>query len=188
MLKSRLDEIKTLITNDDFLSNKGLSNEVGIHTFCYNAKDEMIVRNYIEKLEIETDEKYNIIVYDLYEFFLSFLADKGILSKIESQETKAGKDKLLTKLQNLASADKLVDKMVYSPHNFGDVIFLTGIEKVFPFMRTHKILDCMQPSFGDVPIIVLYPGDFDGQGLSLFGKLDDGNYYRAFNIIKEQTK
>ena len=34
-----------------------------------------------------------------------------------------------------------------------------------------------------VPVIVAYPGRFDGQTLSLFGRLTDGNYYRAFDLI-----
>jgi len=74
---------------------------------------------------------------------------------------------------DIPTADKLVEKMDYSDHKSGDCIFLTGIEKAFPFMRAHKILDCMQPVFGDVPIVVFYPGEFDGQGLSLFNKLNE---------------
>ena len=38
-----LDRIKGRISDPNFLNNKGLSNEVGIHVFCYDPADEIIV-------------------------------------------------------------------------------------------------------------------------------------------------
>ena len=34
----------------------------------------------------------------------------------------------------------------------------------------------------DIPVVMLYPGEFNGQELNLFGDFHDGNYYRAFNL------
>lgn len=42
MIKQELDRIKERISNKDFLENKGLSNEVGIHVFCYKAEDVLL--------------------------------------------------------------------------------------------------------------------------------------------------
>ena len=50
-------------------------------------------------------------------------------------------------------------------------------------MRVHNVLNNMQSAFRDVPVIVAYPGAFDGGSLSLYGKLKDGNYYRAFDLL-----
>ncbi len=52
MIKQELDRIKERISNKDFLENKGLSNEVGIHVFCYKAEDELIVQDYIRRLKV----------------------------------------------------------------------------------------------------------------------------------------
>ena len=46
----RLDELKRQIQEKEFLEGKGLSNEVNIMIFCYDAKNEMIVRHFIEQL------------------------------------------------------------------------------------------------------------------------------------------
>jgi hypothetical protein len=73
--------------------------------------------------------------------------------------------------------------MKYEPHKYGDVLFLTGVGKVYPFMRSHKMLDTMQQAFSDIPIVMFYPGEFNGQSLNLFDKFHDGNYYRAFNLL-----
>ena len=35
----QLNEVKKRFSDDIFLSNKGLSNEVGIHVFCYDPRD-----------------------------------------------------------------------------------------------------------------------------------------------------
>ncbi len=37
-------------------------------------------------------------------------------------------------------------------HESGDVLMLTGVGEVFPFMRIHTLLKALQPYFSDVPI------------------------------------
>ena len=48
---SRLEKIDDRISEDSFLANKGLSNEVGIHVFCYDPQDEIIVRTYFDQVD-----------------------------------------------------------------------------------------------------------------------------------------
>lgn len=45
------------------------------------------------------------------------------------------------------------------------------------------MLDSMQRYFEDIPIVMFYPGSFNGQDLGLFGRFLDGHYYRAFNLL-----
>ena len=74
--------------------------------------------------------------------------------------------------------------MQYSPHERGkDLVVLGGVGKVFPFMRVHSLLEAMQPLFTDVPILVFYPGTFDGHYVKLFNLLKANEYYRAFNSL-----
>lgn len=53
-IKERLDLLRKTIQQEDFLLGKGLSNEVNIRMFCYDPKEEMIVRHFIEWI---TNEK-----------------------------------------------------------------------------------------------------------------------------------
>ena len=184
MIKQELDRIKDRISDPSFLANKGLSNEVGIHVFCYDPKDEIVVQDYIRRLKGEANTPYRIVECDLYEIFLSLLEDKRVLRAAPGLEEKRGKDYLLRQLQKIATPEALLAKMDYSPHVKGqDVLFLTGIGKVHPFMRSHKMLDSMQYLFEDIPIVMFYPGSFNGQSLSLFDEFLDGHYYRAFNLL-----
>lgn len=184
-IKERLDKIKDRISEPDFLANKGLSNEVGIHVFCYDPKDEPIVSYYTTQLlKADKNTPYRIIECDLYEIFLSILEDKRVLKAVSEIEKKRGKEYLLEQLQKIATADAFLEKMNYAPHvQNQDVLLMTGIGKVHPFMRSHKMLDSMQHLFYDIPIVMFYPGSFDGKTLNLFNEFLDGNYYRAFNLL-----
>lgn len=49
-ITERLDELRKRIQEEDFLKGKGLSNEVNIRIFCYDPKNEMVVRYFVEQL------------------------------------------------------------------------------------------------------------------------------------------
>ena len=182
-IMDRLNKINTRLSEDAFLSNKGLSNEVGIHVFCYDPVDEITVRAYFEQLKEQADGAYRLIECDLYKIFLQICEEKRILKSISRMEETKGKDFLKSKLENVATPEAFVEKMKYEPHQKGDILLITGVGKVYPFMRSHKILDNIQHIFADIPVLMLYPGKFDGQDLDLFCKFLDGHYYRAFNLI-----
>ena len=100
-LTEQLNEIKKRFSDDVFLSNKGLSNEVGIHVFCYEPKNEMIVRSYFSDLEKAQGQPYRLIECDLYKIFLRICEEKRILRSIPAMEKKKGSEGLLKQLQNL---------------------------------------------------------------------------------------
>jgi len=182
-IKQELDKIKGRISDENFLANKGLSNEVGIHVFKYAPEHELIVRDYIERLVATPTDVFRVIERDMYKIMLEILEEKRVLATVPNLEEKKGKDYLLAQLQKIATPEIFIAKMKYEPHERGDVLFLTGVGKVYPFMRSNKMLDSMQQVFFDIPIVMFYPGEFNGQSLSLFDKFHDGNYYRAFNLL-----
>ena len=182
-IKERLDKVRAKIQKPDFLEGKGLSNEVNIRIFCYDAKDEMVVRHFVEQLKSDQSLSCHLIECNLYKTFLSICDDMGITSSISDMEKRKGKDFLLKQMRSIATEKAFVEKMQYEPHDKQDVLMLTGVGGVFPFMRVHALLEAMQPCFSDIPILVLYPGVFDGHQLKLFNKLKPNDYYRAFNVI-----
>lgn len=167
----------------DFLEGKGLSNEVNIRMFCYNAKDEMTVRRFIEQITADSSLACRIVERNLYEIFLSLCEEQDIMDGILEMEESDGSDYLLEQLQMSFGVDEYICKIQYEPHQKGDILMLTGVGDVFPFMRVHSLLEALQPHFDDIPILVMYPGTFDGNALRLFDKLTPNSYYRAFNEI-----
>ena len=182
-INERLDSLRGLVQSREFLEGKGLSNEVNIRIFCYNPKDEMAVRHFTEKLMTDQSLTCRLIEYNLYKVFLSICDDKRITDRIPAQEEKKGKQFILDQMTRMANNVAFIGKMQYAPHEQGDVILITGVGEAFPFIRVHSLLDAMQPHFSDVPILVMYPGTFDGHYVKLFDKLKSNPYYRAFNVI-----
>lgn len=182
-LLTSLTKASDRLSEESFLKNKGLSNEVGIHVFCYDPKDELIVRTFFEKLKNKKDVPYHLVERDLYRIFLDICEEKRILKSIPNMEQRKGKEYLEQQLTKIATPDAFVKRMEYAPHEYGDVLLIAGVGKVYPFMRSHKILDNIQHIFSDIPVLMLYPGTFNGQDLDLFGRFLDGHYYRAFNLL-----
>lgn len=182
-INERLDNVRALIQEQDFLESKGLSNEVNIRIFCYEAKDEMAVRHFVDQIKADQTLKCNLKECNLYHTFLSICEDKRITQSIPRMEERKGKKFLLEQMHSIATEAAFVQKIQYEPHEPGDVLILTGVGEVFPFMRIHSLLEALQPHFSDIPILVMYPGVFDGHHLKLFDKLQPNDYYRAFNII-----
>ena len=106
-IKAKLDRIRERFSDPAFLANKGLSNEVGIHVFCYDPADELIVREFTARLKSESGTPYHIRECDLYEIFLRLLEDKRGLKSVAGLEEKRGRDYLL--LSYIKSARKSRD-------------------------------------------------------------------------------
>ena len=179
----RLDKLKTRIQEEDFLKGNGLSNEVNIHIFCYDPAEEMTVRHFTEQILSDTSLPCRIIHRNLYQLFLEICDDIGILDAIPDMEAEDGSAYLLQQIHEAIGDSEFVDKIDYPDHAQGDVVLLTGVGEVFPFMRIHALLEALQPHFTGIPIVVLYPGDYDGHHVRLFGKLPPNDYYRAFSIV-----
>lgn len=182
-LEERLDLLRERIQEESFLEGKGLSNEVNIQIFCYDAEYEMIVNHFIEQIKNDQSIQCNLIECNLYKTFLAVCEDLGITEAIPEMEEEEGSEFLLEQLHTAVSESDFIEKIQYSPHEKGDVLMLTGVGDVFPFMRVHSLLEALQPRFSDIPILVMYPGDFTGHQLRLFDRLKPNDYYRAFNII-----
>ena len=73
-----------------------------------------------------------------------------------------------------------------------DVLFLTGIGEVFPYIRSHSVLNNLQSVVTGKPMLMFFPGRYEqsdtlGSSLVLFGRLKDDQYYRAKNILEQEA-
>lgn len=182
-MKERLDHLRQLIQEPEFLEGKGLSNEVNIRIFCYDVAEEMTVQHFIRQIVSDQSLSCHVMECNLYKIFLSICGDLDILDAIPEMEESEGSIFLLEQLHSAVREREYIEKIQYEPHEPGDVLLITGVGDVFPFMRVHALLEALQPYFSDIPILVMYPGEFDGYRLRLFDRLQPNDYYRAFNVI-----
>ncbi len=188
-LEERLDIAERIMSKPSFRQNKGLGNEVGYYIFDYPAEEELYVRERIEyirkKNEASTDE-YRIVVYDLYEIMIDILRQKGYLEKCYEFEKKKGFDRITKAVGNMlriTAKDSLIVNYIKENTPEKAIVFLIGIGKCYPILRSHIILNNLHQVIDHVPVVMFYPGKYSGQDLILFGEIKDDNYYRAFKLV-----
>lgn len=191
-LDERLNEAESVIRQPSFLENKGLGNEVGYYVFDYPAEQELVVRNRIADMK----EKFNtpgnsfqIVEFDLYDMVIDILIEKGYLEKCFEFEKRKGFDRITKSVGNMlriSADDGLIVQRIRENTPDRSVVFLTGVGKIYPILRSHKILNNLHQVVDHVPVVMFYPGKYDGQELILFGDKEakDDNYYRAFQLVR----
>lgn len=108
--------------------------------------------------------------------------EKRIFDRVFDMEERQGKDALFRAMTAFAKPEVFVQKIKEQLDGY-NVVFLTGIGKVYPFVRSHNILNNLQEILDKTPVVIFFPGTYDGQSLQLFSKFKDDNYYRAFRLV-----
>lgn len=191
-LDERLSEAESIIRQPSFLENKGLGNEVGYYVFDYPAEQELIVRNRIADMKAKynvSGNSFQIVEYDLYDMVIDILIEKGYLEKCFEFEKRKGFERITKSVGNMlriSADDSLIVQRIRDNTPDRCVVFLTGVGKIYPILRSHKILNNLHQVVDNVPVVMFYPGKYDGQELILFGDKEakDDNYYRAFQLVK----
>jgi hypothetical protein len=186
-IRERLDRILPRIQTREFLAGTGLGNELGFFIFDYPPQDELFVREYVASLRHQLAQDgsgIKLLELDLLRLLLELLESKHILDKIGPMEQSKGDEFLRKALHPLLKPENFIQiiKIKLTDHN---LIFITGVGKVWPLVRSHTILNNLQPVFDTIPVIMFFPGVYNKTELQLFGKFKDDNYYRAFKLVDD---
>ena len=189
ILEERLDLLKAEIAKPDFMHNVGLGNEVGYYVFDYDPADEMKVRTWVSEISKENTRLkfgYDLIVYDLYELMLKLLEEEGTLDDLKDLEEEEGTDYVFAAISDILKFDEkdsLIIQYIIEHTPDESVVFLTGVGKCYPILRSHKILNNLHQVMDHCPVIMFFPGRYTGTSLTIFGEAKDDNYYRALPLI-----
>lgn len=188
--EQRLDLAEEMIKRPSFRENKGLGNEVGYYVFDYPAEDELYVRErveYIRKKNEKSADEYEIKVFDLYDIIIEILKSKGYLEKCYDFEKKRGFERItnaVNRMLRITESDSLIINYIRERTPEKAIIFIVGVGKCFPILRSHTVLNNLHQVIDNVPVVMFYPGKYDGQELILFNEIKDDNYYRAFKLVE----
>ncbi len=186
-LNERLNKILPRIISDEFLNGRGIGNEIAFYIFDYLPEEELRVREYLPTLlDHIPRQKHGLRVkhINMFDFVLDYLSSRKLLEKSIQMQREKGDASVMKALAGPLHESKLSAMFaeIARPEQH-DLIIVSGVGSVWPLLRTHTLLNNLQTAMGKTPLIVFYPGRYDGQSLRLFGKLKNNNYYRAFKLV-----
>ena len=187
VLTERLNQILPKVTSDAFLSGKGIGNEIAFYIFDYPPEAELRLRDHIRfLLEHIPKQKPGIRVshVNLFDFVLHHLRGRQLLDKAIQMQKTRGDAFVRQQLATLLHPNKIAPAFaeVAQPDQH-DLVLVSGVGSAYPILRAHALLNNLHTVMGQTPLVVFYPGCYDGQSLRLFGKLQNDNYYRAFKLV-----
>lgn len=181
-LHERLDMAEAILKKPSFRRNRGLGNEVGYYIFDYPPEEELLVREWVVYIQHKFEHSldgFRVVVFDLYDIMIDILQEKGYLEKCYEFEEKRGIARITNAVRNtmrITERDNLIIQYIRDRSPENTVVFLTGIGKCFPLLRSHTVLNNLHLVMDHVPVVMFYPGKYDGQELILFGEIKDDNY------------
>lgn len=209
-LANRFDHLVRVIGSERFLLMRGLNNDLPFYICEYRAGEATEMQrlqrqliNTLQNLSIPALSGRGVKVLDinLYDLCIELLkaregsaAGSRLWDEILAVEADTEKDGLLELLQNVLSIKEYLIPAIAErlQQTEFDVLFLSGIGEIFPYIRSHNVLNNLQSTAKTKPTILFFPGEYrhsleQGASLELFGLLHDDKYYRAFNIYEIQV-
>lgn len=190
-LQEAYAHLSEIISSDGFLNNQGLNNEVPFHICPYEPSIHNEINQLIRQLiNYLSDAGKKVLEVNLYDLVIKILKEEGDWEWLVENEKTMSRNELKEELQGMLDVENIitpsiVEQMDEEPF---DVLFLTGVGEVFPYIRSHNILNNLQKRAKEKPTLMFFPGIYQhslerGASLELFGCISDDKYYRAFNIL-----
>jgi len=194
-LTKQEEHLFAVLSSKRFLQMEGLSNEVPFFIYPYAPEDALEVAN--SKKRIKNRLGYTGIrvrEVNLYDLSVEILKERGVWERVLAAEPDNDKDDFREMLQGMLDPQIHIATAIRAKIVDGDfdIFFLTGIGEVFPFIRSHNVLNNLQSVVTGKPMLMFFPGRYEqsntlGSSLVLFGRLNDDQYYRAKNILEQEA-
>lgn len=186
--EERLNQILPRLVSPDVLSNQGAGGEIGFWIFDYPPEEEMAMRAWLaDVIEPGLHRQVPAVRFqtvDLFQLVVDLLDERKLFDKACEMQANKGDAAVLASLRSVLKEDRLAARMTEKLDVAQlDLLIVKGVGAVYPLLRTHTLLSALHPHMRNTPLLMLYPGTYNGQSLSLFNALSDDNYYRAFRLV-----
>ena len=181
----KFEHLYQVISNEEFLRMESLGGEIPFFISAFDARQQndvdKAVKGLKNKLETNGIPVLELNIYDIsIDLLNQELGDGEIFELEKTMDKKEFKEALQSTLDINEVLIPKIKTIIDS--SSARVYFLTGIGLVFPFIRSHNVLNNLQNVAKKAPTVTFFAGDFSGYSLELFGLMKDDNYYRAFNV------
>ena len=194
-LSRQEEHLFAVLSGSRFLRMEGLSNEVPFFIYPYDAEDALAVADSKKRIKRRLANK-GIVVREvnLYDLTVEILKERGDWDEVLEVESQLDKSEFTEMLQSMLNPQQHLAPAIREKIADGAfaIFFLTGIGEVFPYIRSHNVLNNLQSVVSGKPMLMFFPGRYEqsntlGSSLVLFGQLMDDQYYRAKNILEQEA-
>lgn len=185
-----------VLSSDRFLRMEGLGNEVAHFIFDYEPDTEIEVAYMRRRIKsrLATEKGISVLEINLYELCVDLLKKRNVWDRVLAAEPGMDKPDFHRLLQNMLDPQAHLAPAIRertSVEEF-DILFLSGVGQVFPFVRSHTVLNNLQSVVSDRPMLMFFPGRYEvsttqGSALVLFSQLKDDSFYRAKRIRDQEA-
>ena len=190
-MQDRYQHLFSVVSGQRFLNKQGLGNEVPFFICPYRPEEavemERLQRQLVNRLE---QTGIRVLSLNLYDLSVDILQERGIWDQVLEAESTVSKEQFKELLQGVLDPEHHLVPVIAQKIQGAEfeVLFLSGVGEVFPYIRSHNVLNNLQSTAKDQPTVMFFPGTYThsletGASLDLFGRLHDDKYYRAFNIF-----
>jgi hypothetical protein len=189
------EHLFAVMSGKRFLSMEGLANEVPFFIYPYAPESSLTITEAKKRIKNKLGNSgITVLEINLYDLSVEILKDRGVWERVIAAEPGLDKNDFREMLQGMLDPETHLAPAIRAKledSNF-DILFLTGIAEVFPYIRSHNVLNNLQSIVTDKPMLMFFPGRYEqsetlGSSLVLFGRLKDDQYYRAKNILEQEA-
>src|SRR6056297_3834174 len=190
--QQRFDYLYNRMSDNHFLNRTQLGDELPFYICPYEPREKFNVMADVKLLKKKlSHQQITVLEFDLFDMTIDQCKARGIWDTIKTGVLELTKEQLKETLQNIMAPDKYLKEMIQerAGQEKHHLIFITGVGEVYPYLRTHAILNNLQSVLRDKPVIIFFPGEYKyhqtkGSTLELFGRSHNDRFYRAFNIYE----
>ncbi|QDZ16981.1 DUF1788 domain-containing protein [Humibacter ginsenosidimutans] len=174
---------------------EGLSNEIPFFIYPYPPEKALDVTKAKKRIKtrLATEKGIQVREVNLYDLSVEILKERGDWDEVLEIEPTVDKSEFTEVLRSMLNPQQHLAPAIAAKIADGgfDILFLTGIGEVFPYIRSHNVLNNLQSVVTGKPMVMFFPGRYEqsdtlGSSLVLFGRLKDDQYYRAKNILEQE--
>ncbi len=189
-IAERFQHLLAVISSKRFLEKQGLGNEIPFFICPYEPKDSVEMDRLQKQLVNKLAEMdITVLEVNLYDLAVELLKKEGDWEWCLEEEASISKQELKEELQSMLDVESVLTPAIKAKMDAADfdALFITGVGEVYPYIRSHNVLNNLQKEAKDQPTLMFFPGKYthtleSGASLDLFGRMHDDKYYRAFNI------
>lgn len=190
-LSDAYTHLTDVLSSDPFIKMEGLNGDIPFHICPFEPSLQSEINVLVKQVKnYLRDAQVKVLEVNLYDLVIDISRQEGDWEWLLENETTMSKDELKEELQGIIDTKTvlipaIVEKMA---ENDFDILMITGVGEVFPYIRSSSLLENLQIKAKDKPTLLFFPGKYKhslekGSSLILFGTLEDDKYYRAFNIL-----